>query len=78
MFLDTLCWDRQGRAGQKGYAYTLLTRDDERYVPDIIKGFKSSKQEIPPELEQLANSYAYKVNAGLLHDGPNQGYNTKG
>ena len=45
---------RTGRAGCEGSAYTLVTAEDKRVAPEIVKVLKGSKQVVPPELAQLA------------------------
>ena len=45
---------RTGRAGCAGSAYTLVTAEDKRVSPEIVKVLKGSKQVVPPELAQLA------------------------
>ncbi|KAI8977951.1 P-loop containing nucleoside triphosphate hydrolase protein [Pilobolus umbonatus] len=55
---------RTGRAGNKGTAYTFITPDQDRYAFDICKALKISKQEIPPDLRELAESFQNKVKEG--------------
>lgn len=55
---------RTGRAGNKGTAITFLTRDQERFAPDICKALKNSNVPIPPELEALSESFLTKVRSG--------------
>eukprot|EP00965_Chrysotila_dentata_P081785 2700046-Pleurochrysis_carterae.AAC.6 len=45
---------RTGRAGDTGTAFTLVTPDDKRVYPDLVKVLRGSNQEVPAELEALA------------------------
>jgi len=45
---------RTGRAGQKGFAYTLLTERDDKFAGDLVKNLEYSGQPVPEELLQLA------------------------
>ncbi|KAG1453685.1 hypothetical protein G6F46_004591 [Rhizopus delemar] len=55
---------RTGRAGNKGTAYTFITPDQDRYAMDICKALKMSGQEIPPDLQTLADAFQNKVKEG--------------
>lgn len=55
---------RTGRAGNKGTAITFITREQERFAPDIVKALKMSNVPIPPELEALSESFLSKVRSG--------------
>ncbi|KAG2211579.1 hypothetical protein INT47_008675 [Mucor saturninus] len=55
---------RTGRAGNKGTAYTFITPDQDRYAMDICKALRISGQEIPPDLQTLAESFQNKVKDG--------------
>ncbi|PHZ07313.1 P-loop containing nucleoside triphosphate hydrolase protein [Rhizopus microsporus ATCC 52813] len=55
---------RTGRAGNKGTAYTFITPDQDRYAMDICKALKLSGQEIPSDLQALADSFQSKVKEG--------------
>ncbi|KAF2431134.1 P-loop containing nucleoside triphosphate hydrolase protein [Tothia fuscella] len=55
---------RTGRAGQKGTAITFITPEQERYSVDLAKALKTSNQEIPPELEKMAEDYKQRVKDG--------------
>merc|ERR1719476_303672 len=72
---------RTGRAGQKGFAYTLLDPDAEmKYAPDILKALIKAKQEegIPEELREMAKKFKNKVRSGEEIAYENRGYKTKG
>ncbi|KAF7731523.1 pre-mRNA processing RNA-helicase [Apophysomyces ossiformis] len=55
---------RTGRAGNKGTAYTFITSDQDRYAMDICKALKLSGQEIPNDLQALADTFQEKVKTG--------------
>ena len=55
---------RTGRAGNKGTAITFITREQERFAPDICKALKTSNVPISPELEALSESFLNKVRNG--------------
>jgi ATP-dependent RNA helicase DDX46/PRP5 len=57
---------RTGRAGAKGTAITFITPDQERYSLDLIKALKTSNQEIPEELQKLADSFTQKLKEGKV------------
>lgn len=54
---------RTGRAGNKGFAYTFITPEQERYSGDIIKGLELAGHEVPPELQSVWESYKSKQEA---------------
>ncbi|CAG2245181.1 DDX46 [Mytilus edulis] len=58
---------RTGRAGNKGFAFTFVTPEQERYSGDIIKALELSGAEIPAELNTIWETY--KVRAKM--DGKN-------
>jgi ATP-dependent RNA helicase DDX46/PRP5 len=55
---------RTGRAGNKGTAITFITKEQERFAPDIVKALKTSNVPIPKELEILSESFMSKVRSG--------------
>jgi len=46
---------RTGRAGRKGWAYTFITPEEDKYAPDLVKALKASNAEIPSELNNMAD-----------------------
>ncbi|KAF5400783.1 DEAD box ATP-dependent RNA helicase [Paragonimus heterotremus] len=52
---------RTGRAGNKGFAYTFLTPDQERNAGDIVRAFKQSGQSPPEELVAMWNAYKARM-----------------
>jgi ATP-dependent RNA helicase DDX46/PRP5 len=55
---------RTGRAGNKGTAVTFITEEQDRYAIDIVKALKYSGQQVPDDLQKLAESFMEKVKAG--------------
>lgn len=54
---------RTGRAGNKGFAYTFITPDQERISGDIVKALELSETTVPPELQALWDRYKTKQTA---------------
>ncbi|XP_033229972.1 probable ATP-dependent RNA helicase DDX46 isoform X2 [Belonocnema kinseyi] len=48
---------RTGRAGNKGYAYTFITPEQERYAGDIIRAHELASVPVPEPLRQLWEEY---------------------
>ncbi|KAK7869476.1 hypothetical protein R5R35_008192 [Gryllus longicercus] len=51
---------RTGRAGNKGYAYTFLTPEQERYAGDIVRAFELAVVPVPEPLRILWDRYKAK------------------
>ncbi|GAB6018834.1 putative ATP-dependent RNA helicase ddx46 [Chamberlinius hualienensis] len=51
---------RTGRAGNKGFAYTFLTPDQEKHAGDIIKALDLSGTPVPPEVQAIWDAYKLK------------------
>lgn len=45
---------RTGRAGHAGEAYTLMTRSDRGFAPELEQIMRDAQQVVPPELAQMA------------------------
>jgi ATP-dependent RNA helicase DDX42 len=45
---------RTGRAGEKGTAYTLVTKAEDRFAADLVRNMEESGQPVPPELVDVA------------------------
>ncbi|XP_013060807.2 ATP-dependent RNA helicase DDX42 [Biomphalaria glabrata] len=45
---------RTGRAGSKGYAYTLITEKDKEFAPHLVRNLEGANQHVPPALLDLA------------------------
>ncbi|XP_076444646.1 putative ATP-dependent RNA helicase DDX46 [Babylonia areolata] len=54
---------RTGRAGNKGYAYTFITPEQERYAGEIIRALELSEAATPADLAKLWNDYKEKAKA---------------
>ena len=63
---------RTGRAGNTGTCITFLTNEDMPYAADVVKAFKYSDREVPPQVDEMANAYKQKIKAGEVK------YTTKG
>jgi len=48
------------RAGNKGYAYTFLTPEQERCAGDIVRAFELSGVPVPDQLRILWDQYRAK------------------
>merc|ERR1719281_217014 len=46
---------RTGRAGAMGSAYSFFTQDKFRMAPDLVKVLEEAKQNVPEELQKLAD-----------------------
>ncbi|KIW06525.1 hypothetical protein, variant 2 [Verruconis gallopava] len=55
---------RTGRAGNTGTCITFLTKEDLPYAADVMKALKYSGREVPPVVEEMANTYKKKIKAG--------------
>ncbi|KAL8929970.1 MAG: hypothetical protein Q9208_001114 [Pyrenodesmia sp. 3 TL-2023] len=55
---------RTGRAGNTGTAVTFVTSEQDRYSVDIVKALRQSGQEVPEDLQKLAEGFIEKVRAG--------------
>eukprot|EP00928_Gymnodinium_smaydae_P007504 TRINITY_DN12696_c1_g1_i1.p1 TRINITY_DN12696_c1_g1~~TRINITY_DN12696_c1_g1_i1.p1 ORF type:complete len:788 (+),score=184.43 TRINITY_DN12696_c1_g1_i1:53-2365(+) len=56
---------RCGRAGRKGHAVTFVTDGDERHAAALAQLLRSSRQQVPPGLDQMAASYAKNGAGGV-------------
>ena len=54
---------RTGRAGNKGFAYTFISPDQERIAGDILKALELSETPVPAELQALWDRYKTKQTA---------------
>ena len=54
---------RTGRAGNKGFAFTFITPEQERYAGDIIKALELSGASVNSDLEKLWNDYKERAKA---------------
>lgn len=59
---------RTGRAGRKGFAWTFVTFDNEKYLGDIIKALESTENADKEELEALRKMWnQYKSVMEAVH-----------
>lgn len=54
---------RTGRAGNKGFAYTFVTPEQEKYSGDLIRAFEQASVVVPENLRQLWEKYKSKQEA---------------
>ncbi|KAL8561776.1 putative ATP-dependent RNA helicase ddx46 [Nucella lapillus] len=52
---------RTGRAGNKGFAYTFITPEQERYAGEIIRAMELSDAPTPADVAKLWNDYKEKA-----------------
>ena len=57
---------RTGRAGQKGTAVTFISEDEEKFAPDLVKALKDSKQNVPNDVQRMADEFNRKRKDGLV------------
>nr|OQO20375.1 hypothetical protein B0A51_09962 [Rachicladosporium sp. CCFEE 5018] len=55
---------RTGRAGNTGTAVTFVMPDQDRFANFLAKALTDSKQEVPAEVQALADEYKKKVDSG--------------
>ena len=54
---------RTGRAGNRGFAYTFITVDQQKLTGDIVKALELSGAEVPEDLEAMWKKYMDKLKA---------------
>ncbi|XP_044738948.1 probable ATP-dependent RNA helicase DDX46 isoform X2 [Chrysoperla carnea] len=54
---------RTGRAGNKGFAYTFITQEQERYSGDIVRAFELASVPVPEALRTMWETYKAKQEA---------------
>lgn len=54
---------RTGRAGNKGFAYTFISPDQQRPAGDIIKALDLTGTPVPPELQEMWDKFKAKMAA---------------
>jgi ATP-dependent RNA helicase DDX46/PRP5 len=67
---------RTGRAGQTGTAVTFITPDQGRAAMDVTRALKLSKQEVPEDVQKLADEFIERVKEGKERYG--SGFGGKG
>ena len=63
--MRTTCGGADRRAGNAGVAHTLITPDEEKYAPDLVKAMEAA-QTPPDDVVVMANTYRAKREAGEL------------
>lgn len=66
------------RAGNKGWAYTFITPEQERYAGDLTRALELSGAEVPPELSQLWERYKAQQEADGKKAKGGSGFSGKG
>ena len=69
---------RTGRAGKKGFAYTFITEEEDKYAEDIIKALQISNAVVPKELENLHRKFQEKVQRGEARKYKNKNLSGRG
>ncbi|KAJ1550837.1 hypothetical protein HK096_004721 [Nowakowskiella sp. JEL0078] len=66
---------RTGRAGVKGFAYTLVTLKDDRFASDLVRNFEMAGTRVPEELMRVAmkNAWFMKSRARFGRGGGRRG-----
>ena len=59
---------RTGRAGEKGYAFTLVTQKDKEFVGHLIRNLEGANQEVPEKLMELAMKSSWFRNSRYKQD----------
>ena len=62
------------RAGNKGYAYTFITKEQERYSGDIVRALEQSSIPVPQDLDTMWVRYRAKQAAVSILDSRNYHY----
>lgn len=61
---------RTGRAGEKGTAYTLITKKEDKFAGDLVRNLESSGQVVPSSLMDLAMQNArFRKSRQLIRGG---------
>ena len=58
---------RTGRAGNKGFAYTFITPEQERNAGDIIRALENSDSPVPFDLDKLWTDYKEQAKAVCIN-----------
>jgi len=69
---------RTGRAGNKGFAYTFISPEEDKFAPDLVKALKESELPVPEELQKLADGFKAKVQSGQASQFKSSGFGGKG
>eukprot|EP01063_Lacrimia_lanifica_P000223 TRINITY_DN10104_c0_g1_i1.p1 TRINITY_DN10104_c0_g1~~TRINITY_DN10104_c0_g1_i1.p1 ORF type:complete len:964 (+),score=480.20 TRINITY_DN10104_c0_g1_i1:61-2952(+) len=67
---------RTGRAGKRGTSFTFYTiGQDEQHSTWLVKALEASNNEVPEELQTIANNFWTQRKDGLVNWRPTDGYN---
>ncbi|KAF8818520.1 putative ethylene-responsive Rna helicase, partial [Cardiosporidium cionae] len=69
---------RTGRAGNLGVAYTFITPQESEKAEDLVKVLRQSGQEIPAELQSLADAFKLQCNMGIATAYRGKGFGGRG
>merc|ERR1711963_1077743 len=69
---------RTGRAGNKGFAYTFITAEQEKYAGEIIRALEASEATVPEDLSQLYEKYKEEAKAAGKSIKSSSGFSGKG
>ncbi|XP_039251151.2 putative ATP-dependent RNA helicase DDX46 [Styela clava] len=69
---------RTGRAGNKGFAFTFIIKEQARHAGDIIKALELSGAPVPPQLETLWLNYKTDLKSQGKEVSKNSGFTGKG
>lgn len=69
---------RTGRAGNKGWAYTFITPEEDGNAPDIVRALEASGSPVPEELKIISQAFSDKKKQGIAVNVPISGYRGKG
>jgi len=60
LFIFELTYCNYNRAGNKGFAYTLVSPDQERFAGDLIRALETSNVSVPESLRTMWLRYQAK------------------
>ncbi|PIK56871.1 putative ATP-dependent RNA helicase DDX46 [Apostichopus japonicus] len=69
---------RTGRAGNKGFCYTFIQPDQQRFAGDVIKAFELSELKAPEEIVQMWAEFTEQQKADGKKVFTNSGFSGKG
>ncbi len=58
---------RTARAGAEGTAFTFITAQNSKQVPDLVRILEEAKQEIDPQLRQMCYGSRGSFGGSLCH-----------
>lgn len=69
---------RTGRAGKKGYAFTFITEEEDKFAEDIIKALQISNAKVPEDLKNMHRKFEEKVQRGEARKYKNKNLSGRG